>query len=65
MTGQIFNIFMVNVDDFGELPALDHLLKNPHVHRRDKLVILGCIGTYYLSDGRPPADRALRLTRLS
>ena len=56
---------MVNVDDIREFPALDHLLKNPHVHRRVKPVILGSIGTNYLSDGRPPGDRAVRFTMIS
>lgn len=56
MTGEIFHIFMVCVDDFCELATVHRLLKHPHVHCGVKLVILGCIGSHNLGNGRAPVD---------
>lgn len=35
---QIFNIFMIRINDLSQLPALDHLFIHPHVHHRIKAV---------------------------
>ena len=56
MTGQIFHIFVVCVDDFCEFTVVNHLLEHPHVHCGLELVILGCVGTHNLGNGRAPVD---------
>lgn len=56
VTGQIFHIFMVCVDDFCEFAVVHHLFEHPHVHCGVKLVVLGCVGTHNLGNGRAPVD---------
>ncbi len=56
VTGQIFHIFMVFVDDFCEFTAVHRLFEHPHVHCGLKLVILGCVGAHNLGNGRAPED---------
>lgn len=47
---------MVCVDDFCELTAVHRLFKHPHVHSGVELVILGCVGTHNLGNGRAPVE---------
>lgn len=56
VTGQIFHIFVVRVDDFCEFAAVHRLLEHPHVHRGDKRVVLGGVGAHDLGNGRAPVD---------
>lgn len=53
---QVFHVFMVCVDDFGEFAVVHRLLKHPHVNRGVKLVIFGCVGTNNLGNGRSPVE---------
>lgn len=56
VTGQVFHVFVVCVDDFCEFTAVHRLFEHPHVHCGVKLVILGCVGTHNLGNGRAPVD---------
>ena len=54
VAGQIFHILVVVVDDFCEFTSVHRLLEHPHVHCGVEPVILGCVGTHNLGNGRAP-----------
>jgi len=56
VSGQVFDVLVLVVDDFGKFASVDHLLKHPHVHCAVKSVVLCCIGTHYLGNGRTPEE---------
>lgn len=60
MSGQIFHVHVVRVDDLCEFAAIHRLFKHPHVDRGVEVVVLGGVGSYDLGDSGAPEDTEAR-----